>query len=79
MTLKVTPCGTESGAEPILDWHDDVVVKVLWATGPADAGKRKFGTSCKGCTAALSTHCAHRRRAGANMAWLRVMSLAGIF
>lgn len=27
MTLKVTPGGTDNGAEPILDWHGEVEAK----------------------------------------------------
>jgi hypothetical protein len=41
--LNVTPCGTDSGAEPILDWHGEVVVKVLDTAGSANAGNRNVG------------------------------------
>jgi RNA 3'-terminal phosphate cyclase len=73
ITLTVTPCGTESGKDPIFDLHDEVVVKVLEAGTLANAGNRKVGieSDCdiEGCDA----HCAHRRRAGANMVLMLVM------
>jgi hypothetical protein len=65
--LNVTPCGTDSGAEPILDWHGEVVVKVLDAAGGANAGSRKVGIDSECCAEALHANWAHRRRAGANM------------
>lgn len=43
--VNVTPGGTESGAEPILDWHGGVVAKLLPAVGVHKAGKRKLGTN----------------------------------
>lgn len=43
MTLKVTPGGTESGAEPILDWHGDVVAKVLEGLHVRNAGNKNVG------------------------------------
>jgi hypothetical protein len=43
MTWKVTPWGTESGADPIFDWHGVVVVKVRNAADFENAGNRKVG------------------------------------
>lgn len=40
-TWKVTPGGTESGCEPILDLHGEDVVKVLDAVGRVRAGIKK--------------------------------------
>lgn len=41
--LSVTPCGTESGAEPIFDCHGEVVVKFRDAGLLANAGNRNVG------------------------------------
>jgi hypothetical protein len=66
--LTVTPCGTDSGAEPIFDWHGEVVVKVLDTEGRANAGSRKVGIDSECCCIeGLDANWAHRRRAGANM------------
>ena len=43
MTWKVTPWGTESGADPIFDWHGVVVVKVRNAADFENAGNMKVG------------------------------------
>jgi hypothetical protein len=76
---KVTPGGMESGMEPILDWHDEVVVKVLDAEPCANAGSRKMGIESVCCVEGRDTNWAHRRRAGANMmVMLAVMLLAQI-
>jgi hypothetical protein len=65
--LNVTPCGTDSGAEPILDWHGEDVVKVLDTAGRANAGSRKVGIDSDCCAEAPHANWVHRRRAGANM------------
>jgi hypothetical protein len=66
--LKVTPCGTDSGAEPIFDWHGEVVVKVLDTEVRANAGSRKVGIESECCCVkGPDANWAHRRRAGANM------------
>jgi len=66
-TWKVTPWGTESGRDPILDWHGVVVVKVLCGAGLANAGSRKAGMELLGCINAFVRLWAHRRCAGENM------------
>ena len=48
ITWKVTPWGTESGRDPILDLHGVVVVKVLNGAGLANAGSRKAGMESLG-------------------------------
>lgn len=65
--LKVTPCGIDSGAEPIFDWHGNVVVKAREAAGRANAGNRKVGMESFCELEGFAAHWAHRRRAGANM------------
>jgi hypothetical protein len=70
--LNVTPCGIVSGAEPILDWHGEVVVKFLGTDGLANAGNRKVGIESELLAVGLDAHCAHRRRAGANMVVMHV-------
>lgn len=77
--LSVTPCGTESGREPILDWHGEVVVKFLDAGVRKSAGKRNVGIESDGCTEGRDAHWAHRRRAGANMVLMLVNGLVGDF
>ena len=74
-TLKVTPGGTESGSDPILDSHRAVVVKVL---GAANRGRRNVGIESAG-EDDLAMACAHRRRAGANMVWVLAIGAAGSF
>lgn len=54
--LRVTPEGTDSGAEPIFEWHGEVVVKVLGFEGRADAGSRKDGVFAEGCLDACARH-----------------------
>jgi hypothetical protein len=71
--LNVTPCGIVSGAEPILDWHGEVVVKFLGTDGLANAGNRKVGIESELLAVGLDAHCAHRRRAGANMLVMHVL------
>lgn len=66
ITLRVTLGGTESGSDPILDWHRAVVVKVL---GAANRGRRNVGIESATGDFEFATACAHRRRAGANMVW----------
>ena len=77
--MSVTPCGTESGREPILDWHGEVVVKFLDDGVRERAGKRNVGIESDGCTEGRDTHWAHRRRAGANMVLMLVDGLVGDF
>jgi hypothetical protein len=69
----VTPCGIVSGAEPILDWHGEVVVKFLGTEGLANAGSRKVGIESEFWVAGFDANCAHRRRAGANMLVMHVL------
>lgn len=64
---KVTPFGTDSGAEPIFDWHGDVVVKAREAAGRANAGSKNVGMELLCALEGFAAHWAHRRRAGANM------------
>jgi hypothetical protein len=73
--LSVTPSGIESGAEPIFDWHGEVVVKALGAEDLANAGSKKLGIESEHVLEGFDTHWAHRRRAGANM----VLMLAAMF
>lgn len=54
--VNVTPCGTESGAEPILDRHGEVVVKFLDVETFANAGNWKVECEYKGCTDAFVAH-----------------------
>jgi hypothetical protein len=70
VTSKVTPCGTERGREPIFDLHGEVVVKALHAGALANAGRRKVGIESDCCVEGRDAHCAHRRRAGANMVYI---------
>lgn len=44
VTVNVTPGGTESGADPILDLHDEVVAKVLHGPGARNVDEIKRGT-----------------------------------
>lgn len=67
MTLNVTPGGMDSGAEPILDWHGEVVAKFLQAMGAWKAGKRKLGNESDAWYDAAAILRAQRRRAGANI------------
>jgi len=67
ITWKVTPWGTESGRDPIFDWHGVVVVKVLYGTGLANAGSRKASMESLGWIDAFVRLWAHRRRAEENM------------
>jgi len=67
ITLKVTPWGIESGADPILDWHDVVLVKVLCCDGLENAGKRKVGIASEDGIGAFTRLRAHRCRTGANI------------
>jgi hypothetical protein len=76
ITLKVTPGGTESGSDPILDWHRAVVVKVL---GAANRGKRNVGIDSVAGEMDLEMACAHRRRAGANMVSWSAVGLGEVF
>jgi hypothetical protein len=77
--LNVTPWGTESGADPILDWHGEVVVKVLTDGDRANPGKRNVGIDAEGCGERLATHWAHRRLAGTNMVLDVCNALGGHF
>lgn len=61
VTLNVTPGGIESGAEPILDWHGEVVAKVLLQ------GPRARVVDCEASIDAVAMRCA-RLRMGVNMA-----------
>ena len=54
--MNETPWGTESGAEPIFDWHGEVVVKVRDVEGLAKAGNRKVGIESECCIDAFVTH-----------------------
>jgi hypothetical protein len=72
VTLNVTPGGTESGAEPIFDWHGEVVAKPLhtarvWNAGKRNAGKRNVGIESDVGDGVVARRWAQRRRAGANM------------
>jgi hypothetical protein len=62
--LNVTPCGIVSGAEPILDWHGEVVVKFLGTEGLANAGSRKVGIESEFWVAGFDANCAHRKHVG---------------
>jgi hypothetical protein len=73
--FNVTPSGIESGAEPIFDWHGEVVVKALDVEDFANAGSRKLGIELEHGFEGFAAHWAHRRRAGANM----VLILAVVF
>lgn len=68
--VKVTSGGTERGSDPILDSHRAVVVKVL---GAANRGRRNVGIESLAGDLEFATACAHRRRAGANMVWMRAI------
>ena len=76
ITLKVTPGGTESGSDPILDSHRAVVVKVL---GAANRGRRNVGIESLAGEVDLAMACAHRRRAGANMVLVVANGLGEVF
>jgi hypothetical protein len=67
VTLKVTPGGTDSGAEPILDAHGAVELNGRAAVVRCRAGSRNVGIESVGCSEA-AMRWAQRRRAGANMA-----------
>lgn len=62
VTLNVTPGGTESGAEPIFDWHGEVVAKPLQAARACNVG-----IDSGPWDAAVARRWAQRRRAGANI------------
>lgn len=66
-TLKDTSGGMESGAEPILERHGDVVAKVLGPAGAWKAGSRKVGIESEDRIEAVATRWAHHRDAGVNM------------
>ena len=57
----------ESGADPILDWHDVELVKVLCCDGLENAGKRKVGIASVHGIGAFTRLRAHRCRTGANI------------
>jgi hypothetical protein len=77
--LNVTPSGIDSGAEPIFDWHGEVVVKALGDWDLANAGSKKLGIDSEHGFEGFDAHWAHRRRAGANMVLvLAAMLLAQI-
>jgi hypothetical protein len=65
--LKVTSGGIDSGAEPILDWHAEVVAKVLDAAGAWKAGNRKAGMESEVAIEAEARRWTHRRCAGTNI------------
>jgi hypothetical protein len=56
MILKVTPWGIVSGAEPILDWHGEVVVKVLNVEGFTNAGNKNAGINSECGAEGLDAH-----------------------
>ena len=56
MMLNVTPWGIESGADPILDWHGEVVVKVRDAEGLAKTGSKNVGIDSDFCADAPVTY-----------------------
>jgi hypothetical protein len=67
-TFMLTSGGIESGSDPILERHGEVVAKLLPAAGAWNAGKRKKGIGSEDAIEAGKRVCAHRRRAGTNMA-----------
>jgi hypothetical protein len=67
LTLKVTPGGIDSGAEPILDWHGAVEANPRAVAGCWKAGTRNSGIDSVVCGEAASKLRAQRRRAVENM------------
>ena len=65
--MNVTPGGTDSGAEPILDWHGEVDAKPRAAAGPWKAGRRKRGSESVFGGEGASKLRAQRRRAVENI------------
>ena len=66
--LNVTSGGMDSGAEPILERHGELVANVLAAIGGWRAGNRNAGIEIDVELDVDVASAAHRRRAGASMA-----------
>lgn len=63
VTVKETPGGMDSGSDPILERHGEVVAKLREAVGGWKAGKRNSGIDSDGDAEGANMLRAQRRRA----------------